>query len=117
MKEASDAPEVVNVLHNTAKAENEKIALREKAISEVIKPCEVNCTCETCGKFRYVWESGWNAAIEHSRQENARLREALEHYADPQIWRFIDDPDEADNVLCIYDGEFENVNHTSGQVV
>jgi hypothetical protein len=70
---------------NTAKAENEKIALREKAISEVIKPCEVNCTCETCGKFRYVWESGWNAAIEHTRQENARLREALERPDDDLI--------------------------------
>lgn len=47
----------------------------------------------------------------------ATAKKALEHYADVQQWRVIDDPDEPGGVLMIYDGELQDARYTTGDFV
>jgi hypothetical protein len=56
-------------------------------------------------------------SIERLQAENQRYREALEHYANPHNWEYRDDPDEDLNVLCVYVGEFENIECTTGDKI
>jgi hypothetical protein len=66
---------------------------------------------------RLAYDAGWESAMEYRDAENQRLRTALEHYANPHNWEYRDDPDEDLNVLCVYVGEFENIECTTGDKI